>query len=300
MEKYSVLMAVYFKEKAEYLRMAIDSMLCQTAPPEEFVLVCDGPLTEALEAVIAEYCSAEPGRFRVVRLERNMGLGAALNAGLQQCRNELVARMDSDDIALPDRMEKQLAEMQIHPNAAVLGGQIAEFFEDRKTITAYREVPTDSQKIRNIMKYRNPMNHVTVVMRRSCVLAAGKYPQFTAPGFEDYFLWVTLLARGCELRNILDVCCRVRVSDGQYCRRGGWKYFQNAMKVQRLLLGKEIISFPQFCINSAVWFCEAMVVPAGFRKKIFLRFLRSPELPSAEREVPVPLRAHALGGEKWL
>ena len=93
MEKYSVLMSVYHKEKAEFFKLAINSMLSQTVPPDEFVLICDGPLTEQLDAVIEAFCGQYPSLFKVIRLEKNMGLGIALGIGLQECSNELVARM---------------------------------------------------------------------------------------------------------------------------------------------------------------------------------------------------------------
>ena len=277
MENYSVLMAVYYREQAEYLHQAIDSMLCQTVPPEEFVLVCDGPLTQALDAVITKYQVAQPERFQIIRLERNMGLGAALHIGLQCCRNELVARMDSDDIAVTDRMEAQLAQLRCFPGTAVLGGQIAEFWSVPECVMSYREVPQEPQEILQFAKSRNPMNHVTVLLRKSAVLEAGNYSQTVSPGFEDYYLWVTLLAKGYELRNISKVCCKVRVSEGQYARRGGWRFFQNAMQVMRLLKKQRMISHIRLWMNTAVWFAGTMLIPTGFRKQLLLRFLRRQE-----------------------
>lgn len=276
MEKYSVLMAVYHKEKAEYLHLALESMLAQTIPPEEIVLVCDGPLTQELDAVIEQFCGTNEQTLHVVRLEKNMGLGVALNIGLQQCKNELVARMDSDDIALSDRMEKQLNAMEQNPNISVLGGQIAEFNEDPGKIVVYRTVPTETEAIREFIKYRNPMNHMTVIFRKSHVLAVGNYQD--VPGFEDYFLWTSLIANGYSMGNLKEVCCRVRADEGLYSRRGGVRYFQNTMRVERFLLDKVIISPWQFVKNIAVRFVGTILLPPRLRKVMFLNFLRRQSL----------------------
>lgn len=112
---YSVLMSVYSKENPTWLRLAIESMQTQTLPTSDFVLVCDGPLTPELDGVIAEKQRQMGETLTVVRLEKNVGLGNALNEGIKHCRNELVARMDSDDIAYPDRCEKQVAIFNKYP-----------------------------------------------------------------------------------------------------------------------------------------------------------------------------------------
>lgn len=279
-EKYSVLMAVYYREKPEYLYAAIESMLAQTVMPDEFVLVCDGPLTDALNAVIAEFCAFHPELFRIVRLERNMGLGTALNAGLRQCRNELVARMDSDDLSVPDRMEKQLEAMGQDPGISVLGGQIGEFYEDPKNVLSYRIVPTEEANIREFLKCRSPMNHTTVVLRRSHILQAGSYQAIS--GFEDYTLWIRLIANGYHMKNIQDVCCRVRADGGMYARRGGVRYFRNTLKMERLLLEEKIISPQQFRKNVAVRFVGTMMLPACVRRIVFQTFLRTKGKTTAE------------------
>lgn len=291
MEKYSVLMAVYYREKTEHLRLAMQSMITQTVPPDEFVLVCDGPLTKELDAVIGEACRRSPELFQLVRLEKNMGLGVALNAGLQRCGNELVARMDSDDIAAPDRMEKQLAQMMKCPEISVLGGQIAEFYEDPNRIAAYRTVPTEESDIREFLRHRSPMNHTTVLLRKSHVLEVGGYPD--VPGFEDYILWAKLIAGGYHLRNIREVCCSVRADAGMYSRRGGVRYFQNTLKMERFLLEKELISPGQLWKNVAVRFLGSMILPSRIRRVVFLRFLRRRSLETEPQKYLQYVRSKA-------
>ena len=272
MEAYSVLMAVYAKERPEYLRQAVESMLHQTVPPEEFVLVCDGPLTAELEAVIEELVCRSPGLFHILRLPENRGLGNALNAGLAHCRNELVARMDSDDLALPERMQWQLARMGGDAGLSVLGGQIAEFEESPRFITAYRFVPEAPEEIRAYLRHRSPMNHTTVLMRRSHVLQVGGYRP--VPGYEDYFLWAKLLRSGFRLENLDRVCCAVRTGETMYLRRGGWRYFCNALRLNAFLWKLGLISPVDGLCNAGLRFVQALLLPPSLRRRFFLRFLR--------------------------
>lgn len=273
MEGYSVLMSVYCRERPEYLRMAVESMLGQTdAAPSEFVLVCDGPLTRELDAVIDAFCAGYPALFHILRLEENRGLGAALNAGLQVCSHELVARMDSDDIALPDRMRLQLDAWEQHPGLSALGGQIAEFAHSPDDITAYRHVPTEPDQILSYLKRRSPMNHTTTLLRKSHVLKVGGYGEVA--GFEDYFLWIKLISRGFFLANVPLVCCRVRADAAMYRRRGGWRYFKNAVKMESFLLHSGLITIWEYTQNVVVRFAGTVLVPTELRRRLFLRFLR--------------------------
>lgn len=272
MEPYSVLMSVYCREQPENLRLAVESMLAQTVAPSEFVLVCDGPLTRELDAVIAEFCAGYPALFHILRLPENRGLGAALNAGLKECRFELVARMDSDDIALPERMQLQLEAWEQHPGLSALGGQIAEFSHAPEHLLAYRRVPTEPEAIRSYLKRRSPMNHTTTLLRRSHVLEVGGYAEIA--GFEDYCLWIKLISRGFSLANVPQVCCHVRADDGMYRRRGGWQYFKNTVKMENFLLRSGLITVWEYGVNVTVRFAGTVLVCAKLRRLLFLRFLR--------------------------
>ena len=283
MEKYAVLMAVYYKERPEYLRMAVESMLQQTRPPEEFVLVCDGPLTEALDGVIRSYCGAYPGLFRIHRLKENMGLGTALNAGLARCRCELVARLDSDDLAVPERMQLQLEAMARDPQISVLGGQIGEFDRSPEQMTGLRLVPTEESAIREFLRFRSPMNHTTVLLRRSHVLQVGGYE--AVAGFEDYMLWGKLLASGRKLANLPQVCCKVRADAGMYTRRGGVDYFRRTVQMEQLLLRRELISPAQYYRNITVRFAGTVLLSNRLRRAVFLRFLRQ---APGDRQLELP------------
>ena len=139
-EKYSVLMSVYAKEKPEYLRQSIESILAQTVAADEFVIVCDGPLTEELDKVLAEYENSRQDFFKIIRQKENKGLGIALNTGLSQCANSLVARMDSDDVSMPDRMERQLAVFA-EKNVDIVSGTVAEFTVKTDNVVTKRILP---------------------------------------------------------------------------------------------------------------------------------------------------------------
>ena len=158
MENYSVLMSVYYKEKADYLRESIQSMLEQTVPPDDFVLVCDGPLNEELDEVIADYERRFPCVFQIVRLDTNMGLGNALNIGIRYCKNELIARMDSDDISLPGRCELQLKKFAEDQELDIVSGTIIELDNTSEDNVTYKSVPENNEDIEKAARGIYPEN----------------------------------------------------------------------------------------------------------------------------------------------
>ena len=274
MAAYSVLMSVYAKEDPENLKEAMNSMFAQSIPPSDFVLVCDGPLTSALDRVIASFKSKYRDLLNVVRLKKNYGLGMALRKGLCVCKYELVARMDSDDISTDRRMELLLSEMEGAPKLAAVGGQIAEFKSSINNIVSIRQVPLKDQDVKEQMKRRNPMNHVTVLLRKSLVIRAGNY--YELKGFEDYYLWARLAACGYQLKNIDAICCYVRINEEMYKRRGGRQYLQSIVRMERYLMNTGFINSCQYAENIAVRFCAA-IMPNWMRKYLYNHFLRDTE-----------------------
>lgn len=281
MIRYSVLISVYHKEQPEFLRQAIDSMYAQTVLPDEVVLVCDGPLNDPLDQVIRSFQERYPESFRVLRLEHNWGLGGALHQGVCCCKNEWIARMDSDDISLPDRMEKQLAFLEAHPEVSVVGGQIIEFDEDPSKPLDMRCVPEDMEHIQKTLRLRNPMNHVTTVFRRADVLAVGNYEDRYR--FEDYHLWVKLISSGYQMANIPQCCCYVRAGADAFQRRGGYAYFRQALALQMDMRKAGLISIAEFIRNAAVWFAASVVLPSGLRGFLFKKFMRT-DVPALQEK----------------
>lgn len=221
MTDYSVLMSVYWKEKPEYLKMSIDSMLNQTLKPNQIVIVKDGPLTDELEKVIHDYSSANPGLFTIVSLEKNVGLGKALNAGLEKCRNELVARMDSDDISVKDRCELQVQEFLKNEKLSIVGSIIDEFYDDPKNIVSSRIVPLHHDEILKFSKRRNPFNHPSVMFKKSEVLKNGGYGGHRRN--QDLDLFVRMLNNGAIAANIDKPLLLFRANKDQLKRRKSWE-----------------------------------------------------------------------------
>jgi glycosyltransferase involved in cell wall biosynthesis len=267
--KYSVLMSVYHKEQPEYLRDSINSMLNQTIKPDEIVLVKDGPLTEALEKVIYEY--KDNPILNVVELKENVGLGKALNIGLTKCRNEIVARMDTDDISEVERCEKQY-KILISQNVSVVGASVAEFIDDKDNIVAYKDVIENHSEIIQRMKYRNAINHPTVMFKKSEVISAGSYQHWFLN--EDYYLWIRMILMGYKFMNMNEPLVRMRITNDTYLRRGGWKYFITQKKLFDYMLKENFINIMEYFYNNIIRFVTRLLVPNKLRKKLYLSLLR--------------------------
>lgn len=289
MEKqYSVLMSVYEKEKPEYFRAALDSMFRQTLPPTEVVLVCDGPLTEALDEVIAEYEGRFPEQFapesdlltpvfRVIRLPENGGLGRALAIGLRQCQCEWIARMDTDDIAPENRCELQMGYLDQHPEIDVLSGTLAEFQGDsvdvneiQNRVVSLKPLPEDHEAIAAYLKSRNPVNHPCVMFRKAKVVEAGGYQPCLY--FEDYDLWIRIFLQKGRFANLPEVIHYMRVNE-MHRRRGGWGYVKAILRFQTRLYRYHVISLPRY-IGAVSVRTAVSLMPNQLRKLLYERGLR--------------------------
>ncbi|NLJ17773.1 glycosyltransferase [Globicatella sulfidifaciens] len=218
--KYSVLMSIYHKEKPDFFIKSIESMLRQTIKPDEIVIVKDGPLTPELDQVINKYINQEPGLFTIVPLEKNLGLGLALNEGLKRCRNELVARMDTDDISLENRCELQLREFDNNPKLCIVGSWTNEFFEEPSNIVTSRIVPEKHEDIMKFSRRRSPFNHPTVMYKKTSVLDCGGYQDVLRK--EDIDLFIRMLHNGCFSMNIPKPLLLFRSNEDNYKRRKTW------------------------------------------------------------------------------
>ncbi len=231
--KFSVLLSVYHKEKPEFLKLSLDSILFQTLVPNEIVLVKDGPLTSELEDVINVYVEKYPHLFKIVLLEKNYGMGVAFNFGLENCTHELVARMDTDDIAVKDRFEKQIKFFTEHPEITILGGAMKEFYNEPNDIERYKFLPLEHNDIVKYSKNRCPFNHPTVMYRKSHVIASGGYKLME---YEDYFLWVRILNANYKAANLKDILNYYRVGNDLIGRRHGFTYAKRELKFCTLAL----------------------------------------------------------------
>ena len=267
MEPYSVLMSLYKKEHPEYLRLALDSMINQTVKPDEIVLVEDGPLTDELYKVVEEY----KDQLHLVVNEKNLGLGLALNAGLEACRNELVARMDTDDISKPDRCEKQLRRFEEKPELAILGSHIDEFVGSKEHVISQRRVPTDSTSIYNYAKKRSAFNHPAVMYRKSAVLAEGGYSDLKRN--QDVDLFGRMLFKGHKAENIDEALLWFRSSDELVARRKSWENTKSYIATIKKFWKMGYSSFGDYAMVTAAQ-TGMFILPAGLQNWVYKNFLR--------------------------
>lgn len=243
-------MSVYYKEKPEYLQQAVESIQKQTLPTNDFVLVCDGPLTLELDKVVQTKQQEMGNVLKVVRLPGNVGLGNALNEGIKHCKNELVARMDSDDVSYPDRCNKQMKIFNEHPEIAICSGTVEEFSVSIECIDARRLLPETNEEILSFAKKRNPFNHPCVMYKKSAVDAVGSYQDFYL--LEDYYLWIRMLMAGYQGCNIQEPLLYMRAGANMYKRRGGWKYAKSQIALFKFMKNQKFIIYREYIVNSII------------------------------------------------
>lgn len=270
MKNFSVLMSVYAREQSDYLKVALRSIFAQTVLPTEIVLVKDGPLTQELDDVIADFCEKYDS-IKVVKIAKNAGLGNALNVGLAACANDLVARMDSDDLSFPKRFEAQLQIFDKDPNVDVVGAWIDEFEKDTSNIVSTRKLPENHKDIFQYAKSRCPVNHPVVMFKKQSVLDAGGYQHF--PLFEDYYLWVRMLMNGAKFYNIQESLLYFRCSPDMYKRRGGLKYAIDECRFQNTIQQMQFIN-PQTCLKNISIRFTTRILPNCLRTILYKKALR--------------------------
>lgn len=271
MEKYSVLMSLYKKEKPEYLVTAIDSMICQTTKPDEIVIVKDGPLTPELEGVLNEYVNKYPELFNIVESKENIGLGRALNLGLTHCRNELVARMDTDDISKPERCEKQLEKFENDSELSLLGSSVDEFYTLPKEIVSRRVVPTDNKEIYEFAKRRSAFNHPTVMYKKSAVMSVGGYSDLRRN--QDVDLFGRMLFSGLKAGNIEESLLYFRSNDDLAKRRKSWGNTKSYISTIKNLWHIGYSSFADYLVV-AIAQTGMYLMPVKLQHFVYKKFLR--------------------------
>ncbi|MCF6439070.1 glycosyltransferase [Pseudoalteromonas luteoviolacea] len=266
---FSVLCSIYRGEKAEYLNEAFESFHAQTLPATEIIVVHDGPLTDELYDALKMWKQKLP--IKEVVLEQNVGLGEALNQGLKACSYELVARFDTDDINTPDRFEKQIEFMQNNPDVDLVTSNISEFQTEVGDISSFRTVPCSNNEIIKLAKYRNPINHVAVIFKKSAVLEVGSYKDLYF--MEDYYLWIRMMGAGKQLASINESLVHVRIGNGMHKKRKGIKYAGSEYKLFKIKLKYGITGY----LNGAFIFCLRLLprlLPSSVLKVVYNRLRR--------------------------
>ena len=272
MGKYSVCMSVYKNDNTTDFKDAVLSIYEQTCPPDEIVLVIDGPIPIVLRKTI-DALKDRISILRVILLEQNMGHAIARQTGLDAAKNELCAVMDADDLSVPDRFEKQLKAFEEHPEVSVVGGLINEFIHKTDNVVGTRIVPEKDADIKDYLKSRCPMNLVTVMLKKSDVMKVGGYEDWYCE--EDYYLWIRLTLGGYKFYNIQENLVNVRVGEEMYQRRGGMRYFKSEAKLQKYMLSHKLISLPKYLYNVAIRFVVQVAMPNSVRGWVFQKFARN-------------------------
>lgn len=270
---YSVLMSVYKNDSPEYLKIALESIYNnQTRKPDEIVVVFDGPLSDELYRVLDEFKAGKEALVKYYPQETNRGLGEALRIGSEKCSGDYILRMDSDDVSDPKRFEKQIAFVEAHPEIDALGTDIAEFNQaPDESDKRVRACPSKHDDIVEMGKKRNPMNHVSVCMKKNSLMKAGGYKTLLL--LEDYYLWLHMIAAGCKLANINESLVYVRVGNGFDSKRGskeritGWKVLQNFMVEHGMITKREA------CMNM-IYIWSFVKTPAWVKKILYEHILR--------------------------
>jgi len=268
-EAFSVLLSVWAGDDPDFFRQAWTSTIVeQTRPPDEVVVVQDGPVESELAAVLTELLSACEVPLQHVVLEHNHGLGPALDRGIAACSHDIIARMDADDVSLPRRFEVQLP--LIEAGADIVGSALLEFTDTIDDVVEVRIPPTDPHWIRSAARFRDPFNHPTVVYRRQAVQRAGGYQDL--PLMEDYLLFARMLATGAEPANVAEPLVYYRVGAGAYARRGGRELLRSELALQRRFRELGITTRTQFVRNVAVR-GGYRLVPTRLRRAAYRRLI---------------------------
>ncbi len=224
---FSVLMSVYKKEKPQFFDLSLESIYNQTMSAEEIVIVKDGPLTPALENIIYKWRNSFSEKLKVISLEKNLGLSAALNVGLKHCTNNWVVRMDTDDICVSDRFEKLKVYINLNPTADIIGSYARTIDENGKTGDLMK-APIGTEKIQKLI-WTCPMIHPTVCYRRDKIMSVGSYNVDAGPRQDDFELWFRCAKAGLEFHNISEVLLFYRFN-AENIRRNNLKVGYYRMK----------------------------------------------------------------------
>ena len=269
--KYSVLMSVYKNDNPEYLKLALESIYDnQTKKPDEIVVVFDGPISEDLHNVLNRFREGKESFVKYYPQSENRGLGEALRIGSEYCTGDYIFRMDSDDISVEDRFEIQAKYVEEHPELDVVGGDIAEFKQSIGEKKMRKRVCFANHKdIIEMGKKRNPMNHVTICIKKESLFKAGGYLPLRY--VEDYYLWIRMIAKGLILGNINKTMVFVRVGDGFTSRRGNREQIKSWKVIQDYMLSHDMVTIKEAKRNMR--YIRVFVRTPSWIKSFFYRFV---------------------------
>lgn len=265
--KFSVLLPVYKNDNPLYLKEAIDSLLNQTLKANEIVVVVDGKIDKKLDNILLSFGN----ELSIYYFEENRGLGLVLADGINLCKYDWIARMDADDICIIDRFEKQIKYIEENPEIDVLGGQIDEFDGDKGNVTGSRIVPVSHTEIIKFMKYRNPFNHMTVILKKQSVLESGNYEHMN--GFEDYYLWFKMYNNGGRFVNLDNKFVLARCGNEMISRRGGSSYIKSEKIFLKQIFKRNYITKFEY-VKNRILRSIVRLMPSMMLRKFYEKILR--------------------------
>ena len=264
--KYSFLLSLYKKEKPEYLDQCLESLSLQTYPPSETVMVFDGPVTDSLEDVVKKWKSKIC--IKIIRLDENIGLGKALNIGLSNCSNDIVARADTDDIYLPTRMEKQIEFLKKNPDYVIVGSNIYEFYSYPGDSNRIRKVPENYEDIKKFIKKRNPFNHMAITYSKNFIESLNGYEHHLF--MEDYNLWIRALSKSNKIYNLQDILVYARIGEKNemVSRRRGVDYVKSEYKLYKIIISSGLNGY---CSATVIFLSRVLtrIMPPSLLAKIY-------------------------------
>ena len=264
-------MSLYIKEKPEYLVLAIDSMINQTVAPDEIIIVEDGPLNDELYSIVDKYQKEKSGLFTIVKNKKNLGLGLALNEGLKVARNDLIARMDTDDVSKPYRCEKQLRLFDEDSNLVIVGAWVDEFSDSIDKIISTRKVPESNEDINNFAKKRSAFNHPVVMYRKSKILGNNGYSDLRRN--QDVDLFGRMLFSSCKAYNIQEALLWFRANDDLSKRRRSWQNTKSYIQIIKKFWKMGYSSFGDY-LSVAIAQTGMFLMPIKIQNWIYRKFLR--------------------------
>lgn len=241
----SVLMCCFEGNNPRHLAAALNSLVNQKRLPDEIVLVEDGPLTEDIRTVVENLREQHPDLLKSVVMPENRGLVYALNRGLAECSGDIVVRMDTDDVSIPERLERQVGFLESHPEIGVVGSAMQEFVDSPEDPLREKPVKVTHDAIIRQLPWRNPINHPTVCYRRNLLPPKG-YPDLKF--LEDYYLWCILIERGVRFANIAEPLVLYRFDDETLQRRSGWINFRNEVYLRKWMLQHGQVDLVRFSL----------------------------------------------------
>lgn len=230
MNPFSVLMSLYSKENPKYLEIALKSVFEQTFLPLQVVLILDGPVGDDLFTIVEKYKQQYPA-LEVYPQEKNQGLSTALNIGLDKCRNEIVFRMDTDDVCYPNRFERVLIEYEKQPDLEIVGS-FATMIDEGGAIIKGMSAPVTQEDIYKKV-WTCPFIHPTISFKKSALLRVGSYNPNSGPRQDDYELWFRCVAAGLKCKNINEPLLYYRFFSDSIKRNNanvGWWRFKVGIK----------------------------------------------------------------------